>query len=79
MEESTFVYEELQGFKGDEDEHIAPVPTSSPELVPAFTLEVVASQAATSIGVQVSWIEGGSTLRMEPHPTFRRHIQFSKS
>jgi hypothetical protein len=58
MEESTFVYEELQGFKGDEDEHIAPVPTSSPELVPAFTLEVVASQVVTSIGVQVSWIEG---------------------
>jgi hypothetical protein len=39
MEESIFVDEELQGFEGDEDEHIAPVSTSSPGPVPASTLE----------------------------------------
>jgi hypothetical protein len=30
MEESIFVDEKLQCFEGDEDEHIAPVSTSSP-------------------------------------------------
>jgi hypothetical protein len=39
MEESIFVYEELQGFDGDEDESLHPS-TSSPELVPTSTLEV---------------------------------------
>jgi hypothetical protein len=48
MEESIFVDEELQGFKGDEDEYIAPVSTSSPGPIPASTLEVDAPQAATS-------------------------------
>jgi hypothetical protein len=45
MEESIFVDEELQGFKGDEDEHIAPTSTSSPVPVPTSTLEAEASQA----------------------------------
>jgi hypothetical protein len=39
MEESIFVYEELQGFDGDEDESLHPS-TSSPKLVPTSTLEV---------------------------------------
>jgi hypothetical protein len=60
MEESIFVDEELQGFEGDEDEHVAPTSTSSPGHVPASTLEAEAPQAATSssVGVHVSGIEG---------------------
>jgi hypothetical protein len=60
MEESIFIDVELQGFESDEDEHIAPAPTSSPELVPASALEADAPQAATSssAGVQASGIEG---------------------
>jgi hypothetical protein len=60
MEESTIVDEELQGFEGDKDEHIAPTSTSSPVHVPAFTLEAEAPQAATSssVGVHVLGIEG---------------------
>jgi hypothetical protein len=42
MEEIIFVDEKLQGFKVDEDEHIATVSTPSPRLVPASTLEVEA-------------------------------------
>jgi hypothetical protein len=38
MEESIFVDEGLQGVDGDEDEPLLPS-TSSPEPVPAFTLE----------------------------------------
>jgi hypothetical protein len=41
MEESIFVYEELQGFECDEDEPLPPF-TSSPELVHASTLEAKA-------------------------------------
>jgi hypothetical protein len=48
MEESIFVDEELQGFEGDEDEHIALASTSSPRHVPASTLEAQVLQAATS-------------------------------
>jgi hypothetical protein len=60
MEENIFVDEELQGFEGNEDEHIAPTSTSSPRLVPTSTLEAEAPQAATSssVGVQMSGIEG---------------------
>jgi hypothetical protein len=48
MEKSIFVDEELQGFEGDEDEHIAPASTSSLGHVLAFTLKAEAPQAATS-------------------------------
>jgi hypothetical protein len=60
MEESIFVDEELQGFEGDEDEHIVHASTSSPRPVLASTLEVQAPQAATSssAGVQASGIQG---------------------
>jgi hypothetical protein len=47
MEESIFVDEELQGFDGDEDEPLHPS-TSSPELIPASTLEAEVPQATTS-------------------------------
>jgi hypothetical protein len=58
MKENIFVYEELQGFDGDEDEPIL-LSTLSPELVPIFALEEKAPQATTSsIGaVEVSRIE----------------------
>jgi hypothetical protein len=60
MDESTFVDEKLQGFEGDEDEHIAHAKTSSPRSVHASTLEVEASEAATSssAGVHASGIQG---------------------
>jgi hypothetical protein len=48
MEASIFVNEELQGFKGDEDEHITPASTSSLGLVPASTLKAEAPQPAPS-------------------------------
>jgi hypothetical protein len=47
MEEIVFVDEGLQGIDGDEDEPLLPS-TSSPEPVPASTLEAEAPQAATS-------------------------------
>jgi hypothetical protein len=55
MEESIFVNEKLHGFEGDEDEHIAPVTTSSPGPVPASIFEAEVLQAATSssAGVKV--------------------------
>jgi hypothetical protein len=60
MEESIFVDEELQGFEGDKDKHIALGSTSSPGFVTASTLEAEAPQAATSslAGVHASGIEG---------------------
>jgi hypothetical protein len=59
MEESIFVDEGLQGVDGDEDEPLLPS-TSSPEPVPASTLEVEAPQATTSstTAVEASWVEG---------------------
>jgi hypothetical protein len=59
MLEIIFVDEELQGFDGDKDELLFPS-TSSPELVPAFTLEVEAPQGTTSstAAVEASHIEG---------------------
>jgi hypothetical protein len=47
MEESIFVDEKLQYFDGDEDKPLHPS-TSSPELVPAFTLQAEAPRATTS-------------------------------
>jgi hypothetical protein len=59
LEESIFVDEELQSFDRDKDEPLLPS-TSSPELVPASTLEVEAPQAITSSTtvVEASQIEG---------------------
>jgi hypothetical protein len=58
IDESIFVDEELKGFDGDEDEPLLPS-TSSPELVPASTLETKAPQATTSsTAVVPSWVDG---------------------
>jgi hypothetical protein len=59
MEGSIFVDEELHGFNGDEDEPLHPS-TTSPELVPASTLEAEIPQATTSstIAVEASRVEG---------------------
>jgi hypothetical protein len=47
IEEGIFVDEQLQGFDSDEDNPLHPS-TSSPEPVPASTLEAEASHATTS-------------------------------
>jgi hypothetical protein len=59
LEESIFVDEGLQGIDGDEYEPLLPS-TSSPEPVPAFTLEAEAPQVTTSstIVVEASRVEG---------------------
>jgi hypothetical protein len=59
MEESIFVDEGLQGVDGDEDELLLPS-ASSPEHVPASTLEVEAPQATTSstAAAEASRVEG---------------------
>jgi hypothetical protein len=60
MEESIFVDEEIQGFEGDEDEHIAPMSTSSLGPIPTSKHETKAPQDATSSSARVhaSEIEG---------------------
>jgi hypothetical protein len=59
IEESIFVYKELQSFDCDEDEPLLPS-TSSPELVPASIFKVEAPQATTSFtaAVETSQVEG---------------------
>jgi hypothetical protein len=59
MEETIFVDEELQGVDSDEDEPLH-LFTSSPELVPASTLEAEAPQTTTSstTAVEVLQVEG---------------------
>jgi hypothetical protein len=59
MEESIFIDEELQGLDGDVDKPLL-LSTSSPELVPTFTLEAEAPQATTSstATIEVSRVEG---------------------
>jgi hypothetical protein len=59
MEDSIFVDEGLQGVDSDEDEPLLPS-TSSPEHVPASTLEAEAPQATTSstAAMEMSRVEG---------------------
>jgi hypothetical protein len=59
IEESIFVDDGLQGIDGDEDK-LLPPSTSSPEHVPASTLEAKAPQVTTSstTAVEASQIEG---------------------
>jgi hypothetical protein len=80
MEESIFVDEGLQGVDGDEDEPLLPS-TSSPEHVPASTLEAEAPQASTSstAAAEASRVEGGSSPNRELPLTFRRYIHLSRS
>jgi hypothetical protein len=72
MEESIFVDEGLQGIDGDEDEPLLPS-TSSPESVPASTLEAEAPQATTSstAAAEASWVEG----EIISEPEAPSHIQ----
>jgi hypothetical protein len=75
MEESIFIDEGLQGVDGDEDEPLLPS-TSSPEHVPAFTLEAEAPHAITSSTavVEASWVEGEITSeRGAPSHIQKRH------
>jgi hypothetical protein len=76
MEESIFVDEGLQGIDGDEDEPLHPS-TSSPELVPAFTLEAEAPQATTSstAAMEASRVEGEIVSK----PETPSHIQKAHS
>jgi hypothetical protein len=80
MEESIFVDEGLQGVEGDEDDPLFPS-TSSPEHVPASTLEAEAPQAITSstAAVEASQVEGRSSSSRGLPITFRRHIHLSRS
>jgi hypothetical protein len=72
MEESIFVDEGLHGVDGDEDEPLLPS-ISSPEPVPAFTLEAEAPQATTSstTAVEASRVEG----EIVSEPGAPSHIQ----
>jgi hypothetical protein len=72
MEESIFVDEGLQGIDGDEDKPLLSS-TSSPEHVPASTLEAEAPQATTSstAAMEASWVEG----EIIPELGARSHIQ----
>jgi hypothetical protein len=72
MEESIFVDEGLQGINGDEDEPLLPS-TSSPESVPASTIEAEASHATTSstAAVEASRVEG----EIVPEREAPSHIQ----
>jgi hypothetical protein len=80
MVESIFVDEGLHSVNGDEDEPLLPS-TSSPEPVPASTLEAEAPQATTSsiAAVEASRVEGRSSLSWELPLIFRRHIHLSRS
>jgi hypothetical protein len=59
IEKIIFVDEGLQGVNGDEDDPLLPS-ISSPEPIPASTLEAEASHATTSsiTAVETSWVEG---------------------
>jgi hypothetical protein len=72
MEESIFVDEELQGFDCDKDESLN-LSTSSPELVPASTLEADAPQQLTHHGLRGRL----SPSRVLPL-TFRRRIHLNR-
>jgi hypothetical protein len=72
MEENIFIEEGLQGIDGDEDEPLLSS-TSSPELVPASTLEAEAPQATTSstAAAEASRVEG----EIVSEPGALSHIQ----
>jgi hypothetical protein len=72
MEQSIFVDEGLQGVDGDEDEPLLPS-TSSPEHVPAFTLEAEAPKATTSSTAAVGASQFEGEIVSEPRAP--SHIQ----
>jgi hypothetical protein len=72
MEESIFVDEGLQGVNGNEDEPLLPS-TSSPEPIPASTLEAEAPQATTS---SIAVVEASQVEReIISEPEAPSHIQ----
>jgi hypothetical protein len=79
MEESIFIDEGLQGVDDDEDEPLLSS-TSSPESVPASTLEAEAPHATTSstAAVETSRVEGRSSLSGKLLLTFRRDIHLTR-
>jgi hypothetical protein len=80
IDESIFIHEELQGFDGDEDKLLLSS-TSSPELIPASTLEAETPQATTTstIVVEASWVEGEIISKQGAlSHTFRRHIHLNR-
>jgi hypothetical protein len=80
MENSIFVNEGLSGNDGDKDKPLL-FSTSSSEHVPTSTLEAKALQALPLL--QSHWrrhgLRGRSFLSWEQPPTFRSHIQLSRS
>jgi hypothetical protein len=72
IEEGIFVDKGLQGINGDKDEPLLPT-TSSPEPVPASTLEAEAHHATTSsiAAFEASWVEG----EIISEPSASSHIQ----
>jgi hypothetical protein len=74
------VDEGLQGVDSDEYEPL-PTSTSSLEHVSAFTLEAEAPQVTTAstAAVEVSRVEGRSSLSRVLPLTFRRYIHLNKS
>jgi hypothetical protein len=66
MEKRIFIDEGLQGIEDDEDEPLLPS-ISSPEPVPAFTLEAEAPQAITSstATMEVSRVEGEIVSKLD--------------
>jgi hypothetical protein len=80
MKESIFVDEGLQSVDGDKDELLLPS-TSSPEHIPAFTLEAEAPQATTSstAAVEASRVEREIISESGAPSQFRRCIHLNKS
>jgi hypothetical protein len=80
MEESIFVDEELHSFDRDEDEPLLPS-ISSPELVPASTLEAALLRLPPLL--QQQWrrqeLRGRSSLTRELPLIFKRHIHLNRS
>jgi hypothetical protein len=75
IEEIIFIDEGLQGIDGDEDEPLLPS-TSSPEPIPASTLEAEAPHATTSstAAVEASQVEGEIVFeRRAPSHIQKRH------
>jgi hypothetical protein len=81
MEESIFVDEDLQGFKGDEDEHIAlcQLHHLGLFLLPHLKQRLLKVLPIPQQEYMRQRLRERSTLRMEPHPTFRMHIHLNKS
>jgi hypothetical protein len=67
MEKSIFVDEGLQDIDVDEDEPLLPS-TSSPEFVPASTLEAEAPQSTTSFTAAVEASQGAPSHIQKAHP-----------